>query len=379
MTRTVPDAEMLRRWRLILGRYAARPGETTTMHPRDQQIDQALDYLYGREYQGRGLLRAPGSGGTLDASAIQAVDWLQRTRTLFPQEVFERIQQHAMEKYQMTELLKDPDVLRSMEPNQALARALLGMRGRLGADMRDAVREVIRKVVEDITRRLRPQFVNALTGRRNRFRRSHIPSAQNFDWRATIAANLRHYDVASKRLVMERPVFNARVKRNLPWDVILCVDQSGSMLDSVMYSAVVAGILSSLPTVNVRLVVFDTNVVDLTHMATDPVQVLLTVQLGGGTDIGRAMQYCETLVRTPQRTVVALISDFEEGTLPGPLLASVQRLTEARVKVLGLAALDDSARPVYDQRMAQRLAGRGAEVAALTPSHFAEWLAEVMG
>jgi Mg-chelatase subunit ChlD len=379
MTRTVPDAEMLRRWRLILGRYAARPGEATTMHPRDQQIDQALDYLYGREYQGRGLLRAPGSGGTLDASAIQAVDWLQRTRTLFPQEVFERIQQHAMEKYQMTELLKDPDVLRSMEPNQALARALLGMRGRLGADMRDAVREVIRKVVEDITRRLRPQFVNALTGRRNRFRRSHIPSAQNFDWRATIAANLRHYDVASKRLVIERPVFNARVKRNLPWDVILCVDQSGSMLDSVMYSAVVAGILSSLPTVNVRLVVFDTNVVDLTHMATDPVQVLLTVQLGGGTDIGRAMQYCETLVRTPQRTVVALISDFEEGTLPGPLLASVQRLTEARVKVLGLAALDDSARPVYDQRMAQRLAGRGAEVAALTPSHFAEWLAEVMG
>jgi Mg-chelatase subunit ChlD len=379
MTRAAPDAEMLRRWRLILGRYAARPGETTTMHPRDQQIDQALDYLYGREYQGRGLLRAPGSGGTLDASAIQAVDWLQRTRTLFPQEVFERIQQHAMEKYQMTELLKDPDVLRSMEPNQALARALLGMRGRLGADMRDAVREVIRKVVEDITRRLRPQFVNALTGRRNRFRRSHIPSAQNFDWRATIAANLRHYDVASKRLVIERPVFNARVKRNLPWDVILCVDQSGSMLDSVMYSAVVAGILSSLPTVNVRLVVFDTNVVDLTHMATDPVQVLLTVQLGGGTDIGRAMQYCETLVRTPQRTVVALISDFEEGTLPGPLLASVQRLTEARVKVLGLAALDDSARPVYDQRMAQRLAGRGAEVAALTPSHFAEWLAEVMG
>ena len=379
MTRPAPDAEMLRRWRLILGRYAARPGETTTMHPRDQQIDQALDYLYGREYQGRGLLRAPGSGGTLDASAIQAVDWLQRTRTLFPQEVFERIQQHAMEKYQMTELLKDPDVLRSMEPNQALARALLGMRGRLGADMRDAVREVIRKVMEDITRRLRPQFVNALTGRRNRFRRSHIPSAQNFDWRATIAANLRHYDVASKRLVIERPVFNARVKRNLPWDVILCVDQSGSMLDSVMYSAVVAGILSSLPTVNVRLVVFDTNVVDLTHMATDPVQVLLTVQLGGGTDIGRAMQYCETLVRTPQRTVVALISDFEEGTLPGPLLASVQRLTEARVKVLGLAALDDSARPVYDQRMAQRLAGRGAEVAALTPSHFAEWLAEVMG
>ena len=371
------DPELLRRWRLILGRYAGQPN-SAAMSPRDQQIDHALDYLYGREYQGRGLLRTPGSGGSLDPSAIRAVDWLQRTRTLFPQDVFERIQQHAVEKYQLAELLQDPDVLRSLEPNQALARTLLGMRGRLSAQMRDAVQDVICQVVEEITRRLRPQFVNALVGRRNRFRRSHMPSAQNFDWRATIAANLRHYDLASGRLVIARPIFNARVKRHLPWDVILCVDQSASMLDSVMYSAVVAGILSSLPTVNVKLVVFDTSVVDLTHLAADPVQLLLTVQLGGGTDIGRAMQYCETLVRTPQRTVVALISDFEEGALPGPLLASVQRMTEARVKVLGLAALDEAARPVYDHTMAQRLAGRGAEVAALTPAHFAEWLAEVM-
>ncbi len=379
MTMIAPlnDSELLRRWRLILGRYASTPN-SAAMSPGDQQIDHALDYLYGREYQGRGLLRAPGSGGSLDPSAVKAVDWLQRTRALFPQEVFERIQQHAVEKYQLAELLQDPDVLRSLEPNQALARTLLGMRGRLSAQVRDAVQDVIRQVVDEITRRLRPQFVNALVGRRNRFRRSHIASTQNFDWRATIAANLRHYDVASGSLVIARPVFNARVKRHLPWDVILCVDQSASMLDSVMYSAVVAGILSSLPTVNVRLVVFDTGVVDLTHLAGDPVQLLLTVQLGGGTDIGRAMRYCETLVRTPQRTVVALISDFEEGALPGPLLASVQRLTEARVKVLGLAALDEAAQPVYDRGMAQRLAGRGAEVAALTPTHFAEWLAEVM-
>lgn len=374
------DQEMLRRWRLILGRYAAQSMDPAAMSDRDRLLGESLDYLYDREYQGRGMWRGPaGSGGSLEASAVTAIDWLQRTRKLFPQEVFERIQHHAVDKYQMTELLKDPEVLRSLEPNQALARTLLGLRGRLSAEVKDAVRDIIRKVVEDINRRLRPQFVNALVGRRNRFRRSHIPSAQNFDPRATIAANLRHYDTAGKRLVIERPIFNARVKRNLPWDVILCVDQSGSMLDSVMYSAVVAGILASLPTVNVRLVVFDTSVVDLTHMAADPVQVLLTVQLGGGTNIGRALQYCETLVRTPHRTVVALISDFEEGAFPGPLLASVQRLSESRVKMLGLAALDDGANPVYDRTMAQRLAGRGMEIAALTPSHFAEWLAEVMG
>lgn len=374
------DQEMLRRWRLILGRYAEQSMDRAVMSDRDRLMEQSLDYLYNREYEGRGMMRAPaGSGGSLDDSAVTAIDWLQRTRKLFPQEVFERIQHHAVDKYQMTELLKDPAVLRSLEPNQALARTLLGMRGRLSAEVRDVVQDIIRKVVDDINRRLRPQFVNALVGRRNRFRRSHVPSAQNFDPRATIAANLRHYDTASKRLVIERPIFNARVKRNLPWDVILCVDQSGSMLDSVMYSAVVAGILASLPAVNVRLVVFDTNVVDLTHMAADPVQVLLTVQLGGGTNIGRALQYCETLVRTPHRTVVALISDFEEGAFPGPLLNSVQRLSESRVKMLGLAALDEGAQPVYDRTMAQRLAGRGMEIAALTPSHFAEWLAEVMG
>lgn len=373
------EQDILRRWRLVLGRYARESIDPADMTPHDRQLDQALDYLYGRAYDGKGLVRRPGAAGSLDPSQIKAIDWLARARVLFPQEVFERMQHHALDKYQMNELLRDPATLLSMEPNRALAHTLLGMRGRLSADMLDAVRSVIHKVVADITQRLRSEFVNALVGRRNRFRQSHMPSAQNFDWRATIQANLRHYDVAAKRLLIERPRFNARIKRSLPWDVILCVDQSGSMVDSVIYSAIVAGILSSLPAVTVRLVVFDTNVVDLTHMASDPVQVLLTVQLGGGTDIGRAMQYCEQLVRTPQRTVIALVSDFAEGALPGPLLASVRRLAEARVKVLGLAALDEAARPVYDRAMAQRLSDRGMEVAALTPTHFAGWLAEVMG
>jgi Mg-chelatase subunit ChlD len=364
-----------RRWRLVLGRYAGAPLAPAGMSQRDRDLDQALDYLYGREYHGKGLAR----GASLDPSQVQAIDWLQRTRKLFPREVYERIQHHALDKYRLGELLQDPATLLSLEPNQALVRTLMSMRGRLNAATLDAVRTVIGKVVADITRSLRSEFVNALQGRRNRFRQSQLRSAQNFDWRATIRANLRHYDVAGRRLVIERPRFNARVKRHLPWDVILCVDQSGSMLDSVMYSAIVAGILSSLPAVNVRLVVFDTSVVDLSHMAHDPVQVLLTVQLGGGTDIGLAMQYCEQLVRSPQRTVLALVSDFAEGALPGPLLASVRRLSEARVKLLGLAALDQDAHPVYDRAMAQRLAERGMEVAALTPAHFAAWLAEVMG
>ncbi|MDH6592417.1 hypothetical protein M2165_002306 [Variovorax sp. TBS-050B] len=370
--------ETLRRWRLILGRYAAQPLAQTPFSPNDWKLDQALEYLYGREYEGRGLARPAGGPGSLDPSQLRAVDWLNRSRKLFPQEVFERMQTQAIDRYQLTELLADPAVLRSLDATPGLAKALLGMRGRLSGQMRDAVREVIQKTVDEITRKLRNDFVNALVGRRNRMRRSHIRSAQNFDARATIAANLRHYDVSRGQLVIERPRFNARVKRNLPWDVVLCVDQSGSMMDSVIYSAVIAGIMSSLPAVRVKLVVFDTSVVDLTHLAHDPVEVLLTVQLGGGTDIGRAVAYCESLVGNPQRTVFALISDFMEGAAPGPLVAAVQRMAQARVTLLGLAALDESANPVYDRQMAQRLANHGMHVAALTPTHFAHWLAEVM-
>lgn len=372
------NIESLRRWRLMLGRYATQPLSSAQFQASDWKLDQALEYLYGREYEGRGLTRPSGGAGSLDPSQLRAIDWLNQSRKLFPKDVFERMQTQAIERYQLNDLLSDPSVLRSLDASPGLARALLGLRGRLSGQMRDAVREIIQKTVDDITRRLKSDFVNALVGRRNRQRRSEVENAQNFDARATIQANLKNYDADRGQLVIRRPLFNTRVKRNLPWDVVLCVDQSGSMMDSVIYSAVIAGIMSALPTVRVKLVVFDTSVVDLTHLAQDPVEVLLTVQLGGGTDIGRAVRYCESLITNPQRTVFALISDFEEGAMPGPLLAAVQRMAQARVKLLGLAALDESANPVFDRQMAQRLANQGMHVAALTPTHFAQWLAEVM-
>ncbi len=374
-----PDAtETLRRWRLMLGRYAAQPLAQAQFNASDWKLDQALEYLYGREYAGRGLVGQRGGAGSLDPSQLQAIDWLNQTRKLFPKEVFDRLQTQAIERYQITDLLNNPEVLRSMEASPGLAKALLGMRGRLSGKMRDAVREVIQKTVDEITRKVKSDFINALQGRRNRQRRSEMKSTQNFDARATIAANLKHFDLERGQLVIHRPLFNTRLKRNLPWDVVLCVDQSGSMMDSVIYSAVIAGIMSALPAVRVKLVVFDTSVVDLTHLAHDPVEVLLTVQLGGGTDIGRAVAYCESLITTPHRTVFTLISDFEEGATPGPLLAAVQRMAQARVKLLGLAALDDAANPVFDRQMGQRLANQGMHIAALTPTHFAQWLAEVM-
>lgn len=376
----LPDEkkQQAKRWRLVLGQYADNALGQAQFNGEDLKIERTLDFLYRREYQRRGLRQDKGRHGSLDASQLTAVNWLNQARKLFPSSTFERMQSQAIERYQISSFLKDPQALRAMEPTKALAKTLMSLRGRMSDDTRDAVKEVIRKVVDDILRQLRATFRQSITGRRNRFRRSPIANSQNFDWRATIAANLKHYDTQNKRLVIETPYFNSRMQQHMPWDVILCVDQSGSMSSSIMYAAVCASILASLSAVNVSLVIFDTQVVDLSHLAHDPVEVLMTVQLGGGTDIASAMNYCATLVRNPQKTVISLISDFEEGGSLSRLLDCVQQMNSQQIKLLGLAALDDEAAPVYDTTIAQKLADRGMHVAALTPEHFAQWLAEVM-
>jgi Mg-chelatase subunit ChlD len=228
-------------------------------------------------------------------------------------------------------------------------------------------------------KRIHSRFVSAATGRRDRSRTSSLAQARNFDWRRTLKANLSRWDPGLKRLGIDRPRFNARVNRSFPWDIVLLVDQSGSMASSVIYAAVTAGILNSLPAVRTRLVAFDTSIVDLSSIARDPVEVLMSVSLGGGTDIGKALGYASTLIGDPRRTIVALISDFSEGASPGTMLAQARTLASAGVRLLGIAALDDEANPVYDRAMAERLADRGMEIAALTPLAFADWLGSVMG
>ncbi|MCU1799238.1 VWA domain-containing protein [Pectobacterium polaris] len=367
-----------KRWRLILGHYADEALGNATFDAQDLKVERTLDYLYRREYQRRGLKQEGGRHGSLDQSQLTAVNWLNQARKLFPSSTFERMQSQAIERYEISHLFNDTQALQAMEPTPALAKALLSLRGRMNEQTREAVRDIIRKVVDEILRTLRPTFTNALTGRRNRFRRSPVASSQNFDWRATIAANLKHFDRDKNRLVIETPHFNSRMQRHMPWDVILCVDQSASMSSSVMYAAVCASILAALPAVRVSLIVFDTQVVDLSHLAHDPVEVLMTVQLGGGTNIAKAMQYCEQRVQNPKRTIVTLISDFEEGGALNRLLSCVQRMHSQQITLLGLAALDDAAQPVYDTAIGQKLADRGMHVAALTPEHFAQWLAGVM-
>lgn len=373
------DPVLVRRWRLALGRYADRTLPPDGMSGAERRADRALDYLYAREMEKRGLRRdRKGRSGSLDPSRLTPLGWLGELRDLFPQSVCETVQAHAIDNLGMAELLKDPTVLDALEPNKDLLKSLIAYKGLADPAMREKIREVTRKIVEDIVRQLRPRLEAALAGRPHRFRRSQIKSMQNFDWRATIRDNLKNWDAARGVIVADRLRFFGRSRRRLPWTIILCVDQSGSMLASTIYAAVMASILTALPAVDVKLIVFDTAIVDLSSEAHDPVEVLMSVQLGGGTNIAAAMEYCETLVTQPTRTVFVLVSDFEEGGSVTRMLAAAQRMASARVTLLGLGALSDDAAPVYDRRMAERLADRGMQIAALTPDRFAEWIGSVI-
>lgn len=370
------------RWRLILGRYAER------QFPLSKKLvaaDGALAFLYDREHQARGAYghQTSGSGAGRSAgfgeSAPYIVDWLDTVRQVFPKETCEVVTHHALDKYGLTEVLNDPDVLAAMAPTTELAKTLLLTSRHASVTVVPGIRRVIAAVVAELTKKLSEPVRQAVTGRVERFKHSPLPVATNFDVWGTIKANLRHYDPASQRIVVQHPKFFARNALAVQWDIILLIDQSGSMAGSVLHAAVLAGILAGVPSYRLKIVVFDTACVDLTGLNADPVELLMKVQLGGGTDIGQAVRFAAGLVERPDKTVVALISDFYEGGSPGALLRAVQSLIEDRVTMIGLAALDEDCAVAYDKTMAASLVELGMPVAALTPRQLAHWLGEVTG
>jgi Mg-chelatase subunit ChlD len=373
-----PDLAMTR-WRLVLGRFAEN-AMPNCLNGQGSRVDAALDYLYGREYRGRGMRDGNGENraGGSEASQITIPDWLNEVRELFPRETVEVIEHHALDRYGMADLVTDPQVLERLEPNYDLLKTLLTFKSMMRGEVLEMARRLIRQIVEDLKRRLEADVRRVLWGKLNRFQHSPLRVAQNFDWRRTVRANLKNYDPEERRIVLQDLFFFSRVERHLPWHVVLCIDQSGSMTDSVIHSAVMAGILAGLPSLKVSMVVFDTAVVDLSGYVDDPAEALMSVQLGGGTDIAKALTYCETLVENPHRTVVVLVTDFYEGGSPQQLVATVKHLCETGAKVIGLAALDSTAAPSYDRQMAERLAAAGADIAALTPLQLAEWLMKVI-
>lgn len=378
-------SESNRRWRLVLGRYAQDrlpppPGAD------DQAREQALDDLYERAYAGRGVRGADeGEGGEpherqggLGPGRPSVPEWVSAVRRLFPEETAERIERHGLERFGLTELLTDPDFLERVDPDPALLAQALAFARNLRGPAKDAVRRLCRRVVEDLEKKLAPEVRRGMLGRVERFRHGPTPSLAAFDVRGTVRKNLRRWDPDTARLGVQDLLFFARDQRRLPWHVLLVVDQSASMLPSVIHAAVMGSIWAGLPTLSVQLILFDVDVVDATVLVHDPTEVLLGVQLGGGTDIGRALKYAEQRIEDPRRTALVLISDFEEGADPAVTVAAVRRLAGAGVRLLGLAALDEQAKPAYDAQMAGQLVDAGMRIAALTPGRLAEWLVEVM-
>ena len=373
----------VRRWRMVLGRYAQ---SALPRHPEDADLDGTLGYLYDREYTERGHRLSDsgaanrdgaGRGGGLEASALRAVDWLDGARRLFPASTIERLERDALTRYGLSDLLADPDAVDSIRTSPELGAALLRIKGTISPALADGLRTLIARIVADVLERLRRPMTTALTGARQRHRRSPHASARNFDWRRTIAANLGHADPRTGRLLVEEVRFMSRQRRhNVAWDIIIVVDQSASMSSSLLHSAVMASILAALPGMSVRLILFDTSVVDVSHLVHDPVEILMTSQLGGGTDIAKAVGYAAAQVTQPTRTVLALVSDFEEGGSVSSLVTRVRGLADSGVTMLGLASLTDDGAPWFDRTVADKLAAVGMRIAAMTPDRFADWLAE---
>ncbi len=374
-----PDAVTLddiTRWRLILGEAAdaACQGGGCCLSGQAAAMDAAMDWLYGRDpdQTGRGVKRSAGRGG----SQLTTPAWINEIHRLFPKETIERLERDAIERFAIEDVVTNPDVLARAEPNETLLRAVLRTKHLMSPDVlvmaRKLVQEVVRRLMEALARDLQVAFAGVLDRRRH----TRLAQARNLDLRRVLRDNLRHYDPEARRIVVERLHFFARNMRQVqPWQVILLVDQSGSMLGSVIHSAITAACLWGLPGVRTHLVAFDTSIVDLTSDVDDPVELLMKVQLGGGTDIGGAVGYAAELIEAPARAIVVLISDFYEGASPALLLQRVRALAGQRTLVLGLAALDPNADPAYDRRMAGQLVEAGAEVGAMTPGELAGWLA----
>ncbi len=366
------NEERERRWRLAVG------GEDEALPAGDdQRLSSALTMLYG---EGEG----PGGGGKgrggLGRSAPSVARWLGDIRQFFPTPVVQVVQRDAMDRLGLQQMLLEPELLGAVEADVNLVATLVSLRNVMPAKTKAIAREVIARVVAALMERLEQKTAEAVRGAVDRGRRTGRPRFSDIDWPRTIQANLRHYQPEHRSVVPERLIgFMRRQRRLVDLDeVVLCVDQSGSMAPSVVYASIFAAVMASLPTVKTKLVCFDTAILDLTEDLADPVEVLFGVQLGGGTDINQAVGYCESRIERPAKSHLILITDLYEGGDSEALVARLARLVASGVNVITLLALSDEGRPAYDPQLSGRVAALGVPVFACTPDQFPDLMAAAL-
>lgn len=385
-----PDAERLRRWRMVLGADSA-DSTGCALTGQDAAMDGALNALYGggagkKPGGGRG---AGGRSAGLGASAPSVARWLGDIRTYFPSSVVQVMQRDAIDRLGLAALLLEPEMLEAVEADVHLVGTLLSLNKAMPETTKETARAVVRKVVEDLEKRLESRTRATLAGALDRSARISRPRHRDIDWNRTIRANLKNYlpvpgpagaggaggTEGTGTIVPERLIGYGRASRSAKKDVVLCIDQSGSMAASVVYASVFGAVLASMRTLSTRLVVFDTAVVDLTDQLDDPVDVLFGTQLGGGTDINRALDYCQSKITRPADTVVVLISDLYEGGIRDEMLKRVAAMKASGVQFVTLLALSDEGAPAYDHEHAAALGALGAPAFACTPDLFPDVMA----
>jgi Mg-chelatase subunit ChlD len=365
----VGEAERLRRWRLVLG--GGDDGTGASLAGEDIRIDAALAAVYDVAPRRSGGQRAGGLG----ASAPAVSRWLGDIRRFFPSSVVQVMQRDAIERLNLRRLLLEPEMLAAVVPDLRLVTTLLELNRLLPDTTRATARQIVTTVVREIEARLARRTEQAVTGALHRSARTRRPRPGDIDWHRTIRANLRHWLPAERTLVPEHLVGFARRTSSLARDVIIAIDQSGSMADSVVYASVFGAVLASLRSIRTHVVAFDTEVVDLTAQLHDPVEVLFGVQLGGGTDIDQAVAYCASLVERPTETIFVLLSDLYEGGARDSLVARMGELVRRGVTCVALLALSDDGTPSYDHDHAAALAEVGVPAFACTPDAFPDLLA----
>ena len=363
--------DRLRRWRLVLGSEAATSCGALT--GRAAELDQALAALY--EADGPGGLQARERRGGRGGSSPSVARWLGDIRKYFPSSVVQVLQRDAMERLNLRDMLLQPEMLESVQPDVHLVANLMALSHVIPAGTKDTARMVVRRVVDDLMKRLEDPMRSAVSGALNRSQRNRRPRHAEIDWNRTIRANLRHWQPDLRTVVPETLVGFGRKARRPQREVVLCIDQSGSMANSVVYASIFGAVLASLPAVATKLVVFDTAIVDLTEQLDDPVDVLFGVQLGGGTDINGAVGYCQSLIKEPRNTIFVLISDLYEGGVEANLLRRAAELVDSGVQFITLLALSDEGAPAYDHALAAKLAALGVPSFACTPDAFPQLMA----
>ncbi|HZQ47039.1 MAG TPA: VWA domain-containing protein [Verrucomicrobiae bacterium] len=374
------DQEQLKRWRLILGQHAqdslARMGGGCELSPEQAGMDEALAAIYDETSgEAKGGQRTAGLG----PSAPNLAKWLGDIRTYFKEDVVTVIQNDAIEKKGLTQLLFEPEMLKNVEPNPQLVGTLMSLKGRIPERTKETARMVVRAVVEKIKRLLEQKIRQAVMGALNRNDHSPLPNAPSIDWKWTIGRNLKNYQPSLGTIIPEKVYFFSRSQRSNNWTVIVDMDQSGSMAESVVYGSVTGSIFASLPALNTRVVAFDTEVVDLTEKCgNDPVDMIFGVQLGGGTDINKSVAYCEQFITDPAQTIFFLISDLIEGGNQAQLIRRLKDMVESGVRVICLLALSDRGVPTFNEPLAKRFSEFGVPCFGCTPNKLPELIEGVL-